>query len=154
MNIGNVVARFLPLLDVTLILLGLLMAALVITRPTIEPPPPPIDDGLKETLHFIYLYAGWFGQWKGKCYLIDTNAKKLGREISLENPQEFIDEINSRHWEPERTVIVLLFDKNGWFAPWEEKLGKLRQALKPHKITVIPVYNFDFEKQGIKVPKH
>ncbi|MBL8868710.1 MAG: hypothetical protein JNK90_02900 [Planctomycetaceae bacterium] len=143
MKTSGVIVRFLSLLDVALILLGILLLALTQSTMSIEQEKnvagssdnmSPIDQ-----LNVVYLYAGWKGDEKGKCYLLGADMK-IEREISTTSKDDILSTIE-KHEDENRpsTLLILLFDSNGWFDSWpDDKIKKLEDAWG---IRVTPLYN-------------
>ncbi|MDW8244841.1 MAG: hypothetical protein RMJ88_16685 [Thermogemmata sp.] len=142
MRATSVIVRFLSLLDVTLILLGVLMVTLMhaeMHRERGKQKSSTQEVAELADVEFIYLYAGWNGAENGRCYLY-TNGKK-GPEISQTNPnaiQQVIEESKKRKGSV-NYVVLLLFADDGWFAAWDAK--KLAQLEETWKVKIVPVYN-------------
>ena len=143
MKATGVIVRFLSLLDVALILLGVLMIALMhaqLRSSTKHGSPSP--DGMAEIagVDFVYLYAGWKGPENGRCYLITAN-RKIGREVNMVTGDDIREIFASRraHTEASNQLVMLVFSDDGWYSAWDAKtLAAIEQVWKTK---VVPVYN-------------
>lgn len=140
MRATSVFVRFLSLLDVALVLLGVLMIALTLAQLRSD-----AGDGgsgkkgLAElaNVRFVYLYAGWKGPQKGRCYLLKED-QTIGEEVSTDTA------IDIKGLEP--TAVLLLFDENGWYSDWPaSRLASIEQTWN---VKVIPVYNVPLPSGG------
>ena len=149
---AGVIARFLSLLDVTLILLGVLM--LTLAQASLNKPPPPTDvgDKVKEkdkrlqssNVNFIYVFVGGQAAEKGKLYLLKPDLKR-GQEVSETNPQdiEAVKKLNKDTKKNGNQVVMLLFDDNSFHSDWpSERIDKLK---KTWKTDIISIYEFKLE---------
>ena len=148
MRATGVIVRFLSLLDVTLILLGVLMVALMHSQPrrpsTPENGPREIDKlgGFNLPTAFLYLYAGWRGDQDGRCFELDPATGKMGPGVRTDTDDD-IGRISPGGAGLTR-VVMLLFDEQGWYSGWDaKKLDEIEQAWK---LKVVPVYNVGLPK--------
>jgi hypothetical protein len=121
MNASGIIVRFLSLLDVALILVGVLMLALIQTTVDTAPPLPKPDDDttVLGNCNFIVMKAGWKDDERGKCYLLDKEMK-IKREVSIFTKMEFEVILGKHELNSQRTnVVLLLFDADGWYTSWE-----------------------------------
>jgi hypothetical protein len=139
----GVIARFLSLLDVALILLGLLMIMLTQAQLRSKAKSGSTSSDSIAALagvDFIYLYAGWKGSENGRCYLLSANLT-LEREVRTDTAADIQAILAARKGQKERSnpVVMLLFSEDGWYSAWSpERLSKIEQTWG---IKVIPVYN-------------
>jgi hypothetical protein len=139
----NVIGRFLSLLDVALILLGVLMIVLMHAQPrTPRPPISPVDDGsdADKDVGVVFAYAGWKDDEAGRCFLLD-DVWKIVREIRT-NSSHDIQQILAERKPPSahgEQVVLLLFSGDGWYSDWDEK--KLAEIRMKWNVNVVPVYN-------------
>ncbi|MBA2226657.1 MAG: hypothetical protein WHU94_10955 [Thermogemmata sp.] len=147
MKVTSVIARFISLVDVVLILLGVLLLVLLHAqvRTQVQRPQEDKRDEIQKVagLDFLYFYVGWKGPEKDRCYFLDTNLK-LGREVRTETADDLQMILKTRHPQGERTnpVVLLLFSEEGWYSTWDSKrIAALEQTWK---IKVVPVYNVRF----------
>ena len=137
MKATGVIARFVSLLDIVLVLLGLLMIVLTQTQP--QTPSQAADDlgAAAADVEFIYLVAG-FGPRQGRVYLLGPGGRP-GKEIQTDNSEE-IDRL--RNMSPNSNqIFVLMYSKDGWFAEWDDAR---RAALdKAWKASVVHIYNVE-----------
>jgi len=138
MRATGVIVRFLSLLDVAFMLLGVLMVTLIYADFQRRTEMPEQKRGLAEVadVGFIYLYAGWKGEQDGRCYLLSPDVK-LGKEVRTDTPDD-IREITSAR-ERNNQVVLLLFSEDGWYSGWDAK--KLADMEKTWGLKVVPVYN-------------
>ena len=167
-SVSNVVVRFMSLLDVALILVGVLMLMLIQSSPRSlagrEDAVSWAAGGAAESaetsrqviadqIRLVYVYAGWRGDRDGRCFEL-TPTMKIGREISVGSDRDIRRLIartdsrgNSRGGgrregrgdDSTTAVVVLLFERDGWFPSWTaEKIQSLRQVWG---VDVVPLYN-------------
>lgn len=137
MKAAGVAVRFLSLMDVTLILLGVFMLILMHTdlrRRAVQSEKPM---GLADIadVGFIYLYAGWQGEQRGRTYLLKPNGE-IGREVRTDTPDD-IKEIASAREQRNQVVLLLIDD---WDADWtDEKLAEMERIWELPVIRVLGV---------------
>lgn len=139
MRATGVIVRFLSLLDVGFMLLGVLMVILMhadVRRRTenIEEP-----KGLAERANvgFVYLYAGWKGDQNGRCYLLNSPRGEVVREVRTDTPDDFQEITSAR--ERKNQIVLLLFSDDGWYSAWDAK--RLAEIEQTWNVKVVPVYN-------------
>jgi len=139
----GVIVRFLSLLDVALILLGVLMIALMQAQLRSDAKEGrSASDRMAEVadVDFIYVYAGWKGPENGRCYLVNAN-REIGREMRTDTAEDIQEVLGARKTQRERAnqVVMLLFSDDGWYSSWDtRKLSGIEQSWK---VKVIPIYN-------------
>lgn len=139
----GVIVRFLSLLDVIILHLGVLMMALMYAqlRSKAKPEGSPAD-GLSKlaNVDFVYLYAGWKGPENGRCYLLGANSQ-IEREVGTDAADDIQNVLTARGAQKERSnqVVMLLFSDDGWYSAWDTK--RLAGIEQTWKVRVIPVYN-------------
>lgn len=137
MKAAGVAVRFLSLMDVTLILLGVFMLILMHTdlrRRAVQSENPM---GLAEIadVGFIYLYAGCHGEQRRRTYLLKPNGE-IGREVRTDVADDIKEIALTR--EQRNEVVPLLID--GWDADWtDEKLAELERIWELPVIRVLGV---------------
>jgi hypothetical protein len=138
----GVIVRFLSVLDVALILLGVRMITLMQAqlRSDAKQGRYPAD-GVAELadVDFVYLYAGWKGPENGRCYRLNAD-REVGAEVRADTADD-IEEILEQRAQRERPnqVVMLLFSDDGWYSAWDaQKLAAVEQTWR---VKVIPVYN-------------
>jgi len=139
----GVIVRFLSLLDVALILLGVLMITLMQAQLRSDAKQDNSStDGLAELadVDFVYLYAGWQGAENGRCYLLSAN-REIGREVRTDTADDIQEVLTARKTQKERAnqVVMLLFSDDGWYSAWDAK--RLAGIEQTWKVKVMPVYN-------------
>jgi len=140
MRASRVVARFLSLVDVVLLLLGVFMIAL--TRAQLQSPTAPTvnEDPLTRTVDFICVYAGWEGENNGKCFMVKPDFA-IGEELRMDRTDDVkrILKTRAERSGKKNQIVLLLFDANGWYSAWDEqKIEKIEHAWG---IKLVPVYN-------------
>lgn len=143
MKATGVTGRFLSLLDVALILLGVLMITLMQAQLRSEAKQGRSSaDGMAELadVDLVYLYAGWKGPENGRCYLLGAN-REVGREVRTDTADDIQEVLAARSAQKERAnpVVLLLFSDDGWYSAWDAK--RLAGIEQTWKVKVIPVYN-------------
>ena len=146
MKSSGVIVRFLSLLDVALILLGVLMLALMQTTVSSQQQTSAAesnDVSAIDQVNFIYLYAGWKGEQKGHCYLLGQDMK-IDRKVSTTSNEEIQAIIAERRDTDKSTdVVMLLFDSDGWFASWPDR--KINGLEDVWGVKVVPIYNVSID---------
>lgn len=145
MDNSNVIVRFMSLLDVALILLGVLMLALMQTA---VPTPSGAGDPLKpvkDQINFIYLFAGWKSEQNGRCFELNEKME-IGNQVSMISDSD-IETLRDIKGLEQRApaVAILVFEEDGWFPAWSPE--KIAGAEKVWGIKVIPVYDVSFQNQ-------
>lgn len=146
MKATSIIARFISLVDVVLILLGVLLLVLLHAQVRSQVQRSKSEDKRDEIqkvagLDFLYFYVGWKGPEKDRCYFLDTSNLKLGREVRTDTADDLQLILKARNPKGERTnpVVLLLFSDEGWYSTWDSKrIAALEQTWK---IKVVPVYN-------------
>lgn len=139
MRATGVIVRFLSLLDVAFILLGVLMVILLHAevRRTVGQSDGQTGLAALADVSFIYLYAGWRGEQDGRCYLLASPDGEIEGEVRTDTDEDIQAIVKTRR--QKNHVILLLFDSDGWFPSWtKEKLASLEETWK---LKVVPVYN-------------
>jgi len=144
---AGVIARFLSLLDVTLILLGVLM--LTLAQASLNKKGGGTTSGedkrpQSSNVNFIYVYVGGQAAEKGKLYLLKPDLKR-GQEVSETNPQgiEAVKKLNKDSKKNGNQVVMLLFDDNSFHSDWpSERIDKLK---KTWDVDIISIYEFKLE---------
>jgi hypothetical protein len=144
----GVICRFLSLLDVVLILLGLLM--ILLTQAQFQArkgtPAAGTAEGLQgiAAVDFIYLYAGTYGEERGRCYLVGPDRKLL-REVRTDTADDLRRVLPPAAGQdrPNRVIMLLVSDK-GFDSMWDSK--RLAAMEKTWGYKVIPIYNFNLSK--------
>jgi hypothetical protein len=139
----GVIVRFLSLLDVIILHLGVLMMALMHAQLRSEAKwrdsPPDVKSELAQ-VDFVYLYAGWKGPENGRCYLLGAD-RQIEREVGTDTADDIRNILTARRAQRERAnqVVMLLFSDDCWDSAWDPK--KLAGIEQTWKVKVIPVYN-------------
>ena len=145
MRATGVVSRFLPLLDVALLLLGLLMIVMMQASLTDqESVNPEAEQSIesKAGMDFIFLYAGWKDSQAGKFFLMEKGMR-IGKEIRIDSKVD-IDELaldSIRRKKTKNLIIFLSFSKSGWFDLWTP--SRIKEIEKIWGMTIIKLYNVE-----------
>jgi len=141
----GVIVRFIPLLDVAFILLGMMMVLMVQatmkSKKNIAPAAAaaaakPMSE--QAGLDIIYLYAGTAGSELGRCYELGPQQELL-REIRTEVPDDMnrMLALRSKRGMP---LVVLLISDQGFDAVWSEK--KLTTMKKNWNVEIARIYPY------------
>jgi hypothetical protein len=137
----GVIVRFLSLLDVALILLGVLMITLMQAQIRSDAKQGHSSaDAMAELagVDLHYLYAGWKGMQNGRCYRLVANGE-VGQEVRIDTADDIQEVLASRIKERPNHIVMLLFSDDGWYSAWDAMtLARIEQTWK---VKVIPVYN-------------
>jgi len=139
----GIIVRFIPLLDVAFILLGMMIVLMAQAQMRSSKPK---DTAPKENktladaagLDLIYLYAGTSGGELGRCYELGQQQELL-REVRT----DVADDLNrmlalrSKRGNP---LVILLISDQGFDAVWSEK--KLSAMKKQWGVEIAPIYPF------------
>ena len=145
MRATGVVSRFLPLLDVALLLLGLLMIVMMQASLTDQESVTPDSEQSIESkagLDFIFLYAGWKDAQAGKCFLMEKDMR-IGKEIRVDSKVD-IDELaldSKRSKKTKNLIVFLSYSKLGWFDLWPPK--RIAEIEKLWGITINQLYDVE-----------
>jgi len=144
MKVTGVLVRFLSLLDVTLILLGVLMVTLMHAQ--IRTDKGPLDRMAEWAgIEFVCLYAGW-GPENGRCYLLGP-TREVRQEVRTDTEDDIKKILNDRRGQTKRSnpVVLLLFSDEGWYSAWTPE--RLEQIEKTWQVKVNPVYNVPLQRK-------
>lgn len=148
MQFSRVIGRFISLLDIALILLGVFMIVLIqstVSRNTQNftlNQPRVIDQ-----LNFVYMYAGWEGEQNGKCYLLNEKME-ISRSLNDASKEEVKTLLESRRNDSQKTdVLMLFFDDEGWFSSWADD-KKIQELETRWGMKITPVYNVSVKLKG------
>jgi hypothetical protein len=136
LNTSSVLVRFLSLLDITLILLGVLIVVLMQT--SVTPAGASVNSEaaststLKDQITFLNLYAGWQGEQQGRCYLLDESMK-VGDEVSTTTDSDIKRLIGRR----QNVVVLLARDKEGWAVTWDQAFIEQLESIWKVQITEV-----------------
>ena len=128
----GIIVRFIPLLDVAFILLGMiivLMAQAQIRSSKPKDAAPQTAKSLADQagMDFIYLYAGTAGSELGRCYELGAQQELL-REIRTDVSDDMNRLLALR---PKRgnPLVILLISDQGFDAVWsDKKLATMKQS--------------------------
>jgi hypothetical protein len=135
MKATGIIARFVSLLDIALILLGLLM--IVLTQAQLPTASRVAGDAVQAAadVDFLYLVAG-SDERRGRVYVLESDGR-LGDEVRTDNSSD-IDRLKSKSTKANQ-VFILLYSEDGWYAEWDDKR---RAALdKAWNARVVHIYN-------------
>ena len=141
MRISGVLARFLPLLDIAILLLGLFVVLSAIARETerARPGSPERADGdlagaqdipanpfltgaarrfVESELAPIWIYACCDGEFRNRCRLMEDDFVP-GRVIDIDTDRDIQELIEVR--KPRRAVIFVMIEEGGFDRFWDER---------------------------------
>ncbi|HMO34824.1 MAG TPA: hypothetical protein PKA06_02165 [Gemmatales bacterium] len=142
---SGVIVRFIPLLDVAFILLGMMMV--LMAQASMKPKQHKKEETVLSALQpiseqagldIIYLYAGTAGAEWGRCYELGPQQEIL-REIRTDVPDDMrrLLALRSKRATP---LVVLLISDQGFDAVWSEK--KLAAMKKQWNVEIARIYPF------------
>jgi len=113
MKTSGVLVRFLSLLDVTLVLLGVVLLLLVSMAKTIADSNQDTKAELGKLLgkEIEFLYAGWKKEQKGKCYRLNEDLT-IGDSVDM-NGGEWL-----KNKAGKEKVVALVIEKGAWTSAW------------------------------------
>ena len=139
----GVIVRFIPLLDVAFILLGMMIVLMAQAQMRSNKPKAATPQTAKSLadqagLDFVYLYAGSAGSELGRCYELGPQQELL-REVRTELPDDMNRLLALR---PKRgnPLVILLISDQGFDAVWSEK--KLSTMKKQWGLEIARIYPF------------
>jgi hypothetical protein len=140
---SGVIVRFIPLLDVAFILLGMIIvlmaqAQIRSKKPAAPKSALPMPLAQQANLDFIYLFAGTAGEELGRCYEMGPNQELL-REVRTEVGDDVHRLLALRGTRGTPLVILLISDR-GFDAVWNEK--KLQGMKKAWGVEIARIYPF------------
>jgi hypothetical protein len=142
MRAAGVIVRFIPLLDVAFILLGMviILMAQAQIRSAKAAPRPASPQSLAEQagVQFLYLYAGTAGEELGRCYELGPQ-QELMREIRTDVPDD-IQRLLALRGKAGNPLVLLLISDRGFDAVWSEK--KLAAMKKTWGLELARIYPF------------
>lgn len=138
----GVIVRFIPLLDVAFILVGLLMI-LVAHAQARSKQPAAESKNLAQIagLDFIYLYAGTAGTEQGRCYELNAD-KRIVREIRSDVNDD-LERLKAQRGSRKNPIVLLLISDKGFDSMWSDK--KLQSMERTWNLKVVPVYGIQWE---------
>jgi hypothetical protein len=145
MRTSSVIVRFLSLLDVVIILLGMFL--LLLAQAQIRSKGSKTAGqaaGVGGAVDFTYLYAGTQGEERGRCYVLNPDGK-IGRELRTDTADDFKGVLrgHGQSAAPNRVVMLVVSDK-GFDSMWGgDRLAALE---KLWGVKVVPIYNVDLTK--------
>jgi hypothetical protein len=151
MRTTSVICRFLSLLDVTLILLGLTMILMAHSQIAAEQKSRERESGgpgRLPALDTVYLFAATAGPENGKCFPLGPDRRPdLARPVRTDVPDDVKAMFGAGNAGTVR-VAVLLISAAGFDSLWPA--DRLRAMESAWGVKVVPVYNFSFEAESGK----
>lgn len=145
MRAAGVIVRFIPLLDVAFILLGMVIilvaqAQIRSTKATRHDAASTLAKSLAEQagLDFIYLYAGTASDELGRCYELGAKQELL-REIRIDVADD-LQRLLALRGKKGNPLVILLISDQGFDAVWSEK--KLAAMKKIWGLEIARIYPF------------
>ncbi|MBL8821620.1 MAG: hypothetical protein JNJ77_03460 [Planctomycetia bacterium] len=148
----GVIVRFIPLLDVAFIMLGImivLMAQAQVRRTEKSQQPTAPTPALADQagLDMVYLYAGTAGSEMGRCYELGPQQELL-REVRTDVPDD-MNRLLALRGKKGTPLVILLISDQGFDAVWSEK--KLASMKKNWNLEIARIYPFR-RQPGISRP--
>lgn len=139
----GVIVRFIPLLDVAFIMLGIMIVLMAQSQIRSKKPKdtaPVAARSLADQagLDIIYLYAGTAGNELGRAYELGPQQELL-REVRTEVPDD-INRLLALRTKRGTPLVVLLISDQGFDAVWSEK--KLATMKKNWNLEIARIYPF------------
>lgn len=138
----GIIVRFIPLLDVAFILLGMMIVLMAQAQMRHSKPsqtaPENVSLADQTGLDMIYLYAGTAGAELGRCYELGSQQELL-REVRTDLPDDMNRLLALR---PKRgnPLVILLISDQGFDAVWSER--KLAAMKKSWGLEIARIYPF------------
>lgn len=149
MSNSGVLVRFLPLLDVTLLLLGVVLLMLVSLAKNITEEvsnAKDVDQGTKAELgkligkEIIFLYAGWKDDQAGKCFQFNDD-QSLGVAVDMAGGDWIKNPIGKGK------MVALISEKGAWTAAWTpQRISKLEEKWNTK---IVFFEDMDLKKVGL-----
>ena len=146
MRATGVISRFLSLLDVALLLLGMLMLTLTQAQLRAKVGQATATEELTgiAQVDYVYLFAGTFGEQRGRCYALGPKRQLL-REVRTDVDDDIkllLDEpVPGAN--PKTRVVRLLGSDRGFESRGDAERSAAMENVWGWK--VIPIYNIDLE---------
>jgi len=140
---SGVIVRFIPLLDVAFILLGMIVvlvaqAQIRSKKPAAPKTALPIPLAEQANLDFIYFYAGTAGEELGRVYELGPNLELL-REVRTDVGDD-MNRLLALRGKKGTPLVVLLISDRGFDAVWDEH--KLQAMKKAWGVEIARIYPF------------
>ena len=153
MKTTNILARFISLMDISLLLLGIFIVLIAAARYTKAEAKKSanassdeismsevLDKAASDNMTLIFLYAGCSGNRKGHCYTLEDGFIS-GREIDTKTDSDLRDLLKERR--AVNPIIFLVSETGAWDIDWPEK--RLHEIEKNWNEKVIRIVNVPFE---------
>ncbi len=138
----GVIVRFIPLLDVAFILLGMvivLMAQAQMRSSKLAAKQMPAKSLAEQAgLDLVYLYAGTAGEELGRCYELGPSQELL-REVRTDVPDD-VQRLLALRGKRGNPLVILLISDRGFDAMWSDK--KLLLMKKTWGLEIARIYPF------------
>lgn len=138
MRTTGVICRFLSLLDVTLILLGMMMIVMAQAQLSADHASKPTPEGTLPAVETLYVFAGTYGAESGKCFALGSDARPDPlRPLRTDTPDD-LRTLFGTVGGPK--IVVLLVSGKGFDAMWDARRLAAIEAV--WRVKVVPVYDF------------
>ncbi|HQR09430.1 MAG TPA: hypothetical protein PLN21_21590 [Gemmatales bacterium] len=139
----GIIVRFIPLLDVAFILLGMMIVLMAQAQMRSSKPKetaPQANKTLADTagLDLIFLYAGTAGGELGRAYELGPQQELL-REVRTDVPDD-LNRLLALRGKKGNPLVILLISDQGFDAVWSEK--KLATMKKQWGVEIARIYPF------------
>jgi hypothetical protein len=149
MRVTGVIVRFLSMLDVVIVMLGILLLAMVQSQLRMPTKKVSAGSGIVQNAiegRFLYLYAGTEGDERGKVYQLAPDGKRL-REVRTDSNEDIQQILKQPAGGDERTnrLVMLLVSDRGFDSMWSPK--KLADMEKAWGLKIVPLYNINLDRE-------
>jgi hypothetical protein len=140
---SGIIVRFIPLLDVAFILLGMMMVLMAQAQMKSKKPKDAAPQAAKSLaeqtgVDAIYLYAGTAGPELGRCYELGPQQELL-REVRTEVPDD-MQRLLALRGKRGTPLVILLISDQGFDAFWSDK--KLANMKKTWNLEIARIYPY------------
>ena len=144
MRATGVISRFLSLLDVALLLLGMLMLTLTQAQLRAKVGQATASEELTgiAQVDYVYLFAGTYGEQRGRCYALGPKQQLL-REVRTDvaDDIELLLDEPVPGANPQTRAVMLLISGRGFDSMWDaERISAMEDIWG---LKIIPIYNID-----------
>jgi len=152
MRVTGVIVRFLSMLDVVIVMLGILLLALAqseIRKAGKKSASGADATTVKDALdgRFVYLFAGVKDAERGKVYQLGGDGKRL-REIRTNSPEDVQDVLKAtaggKEMKDRERIVLLIIGTGAFDSMWSAK--RFSDMESAWGLKVVPVYNVDLDR--------
>jgi len=139
MKTSGVLVRFLALLDVTLVLLGVVLILLVSMAKNVSEANRDTRTELRKVIgkEIEFLYAGWKGDQRGKCFKLSEDLH-VGDAVDMEDGEWLKNKVGKEK------IVALILEKGGGTSAWVE--SRIEMLEKKWNTKIAFFSSIDFKK--------